>query len=277
MNGIQKVLPRGWLVDLLAISVASTVLAHLAATLCDRGPPPPVATIGHRSPAPAAPKSPPIIARNLFCSSCGEGTPGPGRAPLPLTVVAILHAPPPLRVGASLAVVRDDEARGYRLVGVGDRLRDATVVAVGETRVAVSRGVATELLDLLARPLPGPGPAPSVAEQGIRRLADGSFEIGRATLEAVLADTPALLQAARILPELRDDRPAGFRLLSVRPAGVLARIGLRSGDVVIAVNGLPLTSPEGGLDAFVKLRSAAHLSLALERNGQRLTQEYRIR
>jgi hypothetical protein len=45
----------------------------------------------------------------------------------------------------------------------------------------------------------------------------------------------------------------------------------------MAVNGLPLTSPEGGLEAFVKLRSASHVELALERSGQRIVSQYRIR
>jgi general secretion pathway protein C len=79
------------------------------------------------------------------------------------------------------------------------------------------------------------------------------------------------------VPEVREGRSVGFRLYAVRPDGVLARIGLRNRDVILAVNGLPLTSPEGGLDAFVKLRSARHVSLGLERDGLRITHDHRVR
>ena len=277
MTGIQKALRQGWLADLVAIALCSTMFAHLATTIFDRAPPPPPALVVRGRPAPVPAKVPPIIARNIFCSACREGAPPrPERTLLPLTVVAILYAPPPLEARASLAVVRDDELRAYRIVGVGDHLRGATVVDVAPTRLQVSRGARAELLDLLAAPA-APSLPPSTFDRGIQQLGDGSYEIARSTLDAVLADTPALLQAARILPELHEGRSAGFRLLSLRPDGVFARIGLRNGDVVVAVNGLPLTSPETALDAFVKLRSATHISLALERNTHRLTHEYRIR
>src|SRR5204863_9041200 len=120
-------------------------------------------------------------------------------------------------------------------------------------------------------------PLAAEIEKGIRKLGERSYEIDRATLNAVLANTPALVQGARIFPELRDGKSVGFRLQAVRPGSSFAKIGLRSGDVISAINGLALDTPESGLDAFVKLRSAGHLSLGLERDGRRLTHEYQIR
>jgi general secretion pathway protein C len=46
---------------------------------------------------------------------------------------------------------------------------------------------------------------------------------------------------------------------------------------MVAINGLELSSPEQAIEAYVKLRNAGHLSLAVERAGQRINQEYSIR
>jgi general secretion pathway protein C len=172
--------------------------------------------------------------------------------------------------------LRDTESRFIGIFGVGDRLRGATIVAVGETRVHLSQEGRPRYLDLLA-PSDPPAPAAAPSAPGIRKLDEHSYEVERTTLEALLANTPALLQGARIAPELREGHAAGFRFYSVRPDSAFARIGLRNGDVVVAINGLPLTTPEGGLEAFVKLRSASHVSLAIERRGERITHDYRIR
>ena len=86
-----------------------------------------------------------------------------------------------------------------------------------------------------------------------------------------------LSRSARIVPEIRDGKAAGFRLYSVRPDGPFAKIGMQNGDVISSINGLEITSPEKALEVYAKLKSASHLSLGLERNGQRITKDYTIR
>ena len=293
---MERLLRHRWILDFATIAACAALLAHAAARAFDPGVAF-AAAPAHRRPATPVNKAPPdvdaIVARNVFCSSCRGARPeapvaaAPEPTALPLAVLAIMYAPPPRDPKSSLAVVRDTEDLSIHAVGIGDPLRDATVVDVGPTRILLRRGEATQYLDLLVRPGRPPATPAVVAvsadplaaeiDKGIRKLAERSYEIDRATLNAVLANTPALVQGARIFPELRDGKSVGFRLQAVRPDSAFARIGLRSGDVISAVNGLALATPESGLDAFVKLRSASHLSLGLERDGQRLTHEYRIR
>src|SRR4029079_12465657 len=86
-----------------------------------------------------------------------------------------------------------------------------------------------------------------------------------------------LSRSARIVPEIRDGRAAGFRLFSVRPDGPFAKIGLQNGDVISAINGLELTSPDKALEVYTKLKSASHLSVGVERNGPQVPKAYNIR
>jgi len=285
MPGFLKVTLWVRLVDLAAIASCAAILGHSAAAYFDRAAPV-VARPIHRPRRIEAPATDagPIIARNIFCSTCkvrGEGPPArslaPGPTDLPLALIAVLVAPPPYDARSSLAVIRDLESKRLSIVGVGDRLRQAAVGAIDETRVHLLRDGRHEFLDLLdagARPVPSVQRGPTFA---IRQLDERSYEIERSTLDAVLGDTTGLMRAARIVAEVRDGRSVGFRLHAVRPDGIIAQLGLRNGDVILAVNGLPLTSPEGGLDAFVKLRAASHVSLGLEREGRRITCDYRIR
>jgi general secretion pathway protein C len=38
-----------------------------------------------------------------------------------------------------------------------------------------------------------------------------------------------------------------------------------------------MTSPDKALEVYTKLKSASHLSVGLERNGQKINKEYNIR
>lgn len=86
-----------------------------------------------------------------------------------------------------------------------------------------------------------------------------------------------LSRSARIVPEIRDGKAFGFRLYSVRPDGPFAKIGMSNGDVISSINGLEISSPEKALEVYAKLKSASHLAVGLERNGQKISKDYTIR
>ena len=108
-------------------------------------------------------------------------------------------------------------------------------------------------------------------------MAEHKYEVQRSTLDSLLGNMNALAKGARIVPEVKDGKPAGFRLFSIRPDGPFAKIGLQNGDVISAINGLEMTSPDKALEVYTKLKTANHLSVGLERNGQKLTKDYNIR
>jgi len=119
--------------------------------------------------------------------------------------------------------------------------------------------------------------APSEALRGgVSKTGPHSYEIRRATLEGLLAGgiTPPL---PRIVPQTRDGEPVGLRLFGIGSDGPLAMIGLMNGDLLVEVNGRPLTSPDAALNAYAALRTASHVWLVVERAGQRIRTDYVIR
>jgi general secretion pathway protein C len=281
-----------WSVDVIAIGICAVLLGSAAALLVAQHVPSramPTLVAKPTALARAWDKSPvPLIERNIFCSDCTpreepttEATEAPPGTPLPLTVLAIMYAPPPHDDRWSRVVLRDMEDRSLGAYGIGDRVRGADIVEIGSTRVTLRVDGRTECLDLLAQSKPLVA-APVVAASqspslGVKKLAEDNYEIRRSTLESMLGDTARLTSAARPIVEIRDGRPVGFRLMAVRTDGPLGQLGLRNGDVVSAINGLALTSPEQALEVYLKLRSASHVTINVERDGRRQTQEYRIR
>jgi general secretion pathway protein C len=296
-----------WVIDLAVIAICAVFSARAAATMIEKN-------LAKAAPPPkAAPRTAmaaqqtvynkdlgEILKRNVFCSTCPpiikppENTvPGvvdttPQRTSLPIALVAIMFAPPPNRYW-SMAIIRDTEQKSSGPYSIGMKVHDATITDISETRVDLDVNGREEYIELFDK---GPPPAAPVAaapaapssdplaaelQKGIKKTGENQYEVQRGTVDSLLGNMSALSRAARIVPELKDGRAAGFRLFSVRPDGPFALIGLQNGDVISTINGLEMNSPDQALMVYTKLKSASHLSVGLERNGQKITKDYNIR
>ncbi len=63
----------------------------------------------------------------------------------------------------------------------------------------------------------------------------------------------------------------GYRVDPGANPALFNRLGLRPGDVVTSINGLPLNTPGGALAAMRGLRNPQNISLVIERNGHQIT------
>lgn len=85
-----------------------------------------------------------------------------------------------------------------------------------------------------------------------------------------------LAQPTRIAPAFVNGRAIGFKLFCIRPNSLYAKVGLKNGDVVVRINGLPITNPNEALAAYDKLRDAKTLRIELRRQGRPKRLTYRI-
>lgn len=109
-------------------------------------------------------------------------------------------------------------------------------------------------------------------DASITTLADGSHTIERSLIDRVLASPSALLGSTRAL-----QTEAGLRIYGAREGSLLARLGVRSGDVLRTVNGYDLRDPTAALSALTELRSAERLTLTVDRRGVATSLEYHVR
>jgi general secretion pathway protein C len=299
-----------WAIDLAVVAICSVFSARALATILEAklAAIAPTAKVGPRILAASSQtvyskQVEEILKRNVFCSTCppilpeAKGPdvgppvdPAPVRTSLPLKLLAIMFAPPPTDPRWSMAIIRDADAKTAGAYAIGGKVREATITDIEETRVDLDVSGRREYIDLIDA---GPGATPAVAaaapvatpsdplmaemEKGVKKISENNYEVQRSTVDSLLGNLSVLSRAARIVPEIRDGKGAGFRLFSVRPDGPFAKIGLQNGDVISAINGLEMTSPDNALTVYTKLKSASHLSVGLERNGQKITKEYNIR
>lgn len=125
-------------------------------------------------------------------------------------------------------------------------------------------------------------PAPAIS-----RLDDHTYRVDRAALAAELTGGQAprgrafplreLTRAAYFIPDVRGGEARGMRLMRVQREGAIGRLGFRDGDVVRAVNGLPVGGPPEALRIYDRLKGASKLTVAIERDGRPAQLVYLLR
>lgn len=113
-------------------------------------------------------------------------------------------------------------------------------------------------------------------EAEIRRTDDTHFAVTRRGADAILANMRMVAHSLRVTPEIKDERPIGFRIVGMKPTSVLAKLGFRDGDVVQSLNGRDISTPDKAVEAYAKLRSTRHLQARLTRSGKPLVIDVKI-
>lgn len=299
MSGLKTWLRRHFWTVNLGLTAVLSVLAGLVITnllsgyLLVKPDKPDTAARPRRARKPAKPVGPrlyknrfTVASRNIFCSTCepdkGEEKGVASASDAVLLATYISDDP-----NWSFAAVRVSQPDRILMIGEGRKLGDADVVKIESKRVSLRRKGRLEYLELLkgqaskerdkGRPkhaLRGPR---SQYDKGIKKTGPNSYEVERRLVNEFLSNAAMAGQGARIVPNVRDGKPNGFRLYAVRPNSVYYKLGIRNGDVIHSVNNQDITSPDKALELFTKLRGASHLSISITRRGKPVTMDYTIR
>lgn len=238
---------------------------------------------------------------NPFCPGCEPetasavllaqgGTAAPSAAVvatrLPLRLHVTMEAE---RAENSLATIYDVERNVVGVYGVGDALREGVIVlAVSHGKVELRTATGTEMLEL-GTPVPEPKAEPkadSKPEPKAKPMAESPdldaiqcasadvCTVERAFVDEILSNPAKFMsQAPRIAP-LAD---GGFKLAGVRKGSLAAKLGLASGDILLAVNGTELKGIDDALGLMTKLRRASNLEVTLDRKGKAVRKQIEIR
>lgn len=236
------------------------------------------------------------IAKRTFESSPVQAPPVPVNRPARVNVAAIANshlfgqpaAPKPAAVDATNApkttaplilagtIASDDPREGLAIIG--ENSNSAKVYAVGNSlpggvrlhsvykdRVLLDRGGQIESLALprkysggSAAPLPPPPPPVAAADgNAVERV------------RKLISQDPGLLSdIMRPQPVFAQGRQRGYRVYPGRNREAFNRLGLRPGDLVLAVNGTPLDDPARGQEIFRTIGSSSEAHITVIRNGQ---------
>jgi general secretion pathway protein C len=195
----------------------------------------------------------------------------PVRSSLPVRLLGTLVNE--LDANWSMASIHDATTPAPRTYMLHDVVQGAEIIVIERSRIIVINGDRREFID--GTNVGGPA-FTAASGGGIRRLADHAYVVPSSEIDRTLADLNDLAAQARIAPAVRGGR-TGFRLFSIRPDSIYAKVGLQDGDFIKRINGSDLTSPERALELYVKLREASRIEIELERNGSSVVQTYTIR
>jgi general secretion pathway protein C len=146
---------------------------------------------------------------------------------------------------------------------------------------AVPSTHATSAAAILARnPFDSGGPTdpPLVrsCELGIRKIGPRTHVVNRAIVDQILEEQSQLMRGARIVPEQDHGKVVGILLYGVYRGGLLDALGFENGDRLESVNGYDLTTPDGSLEAYARLRTSDLLVFVVTRRGARTSLTYHI-
>ena len=189
----------------------------------------------------------------------------------------------------SMAIIENGGTRRQSYVREGDRvggmrvkqiLRNRIIVDLGgaevriamlhslpaETETAGASSAQTSVPESVNRPAPfelaGNRRPPGAAGAGPGR--SSFLHLDRGGVEATLADIDQVMQQADVEPVMVFDRPAGVKVSTVGPGSIFAQLGLRSGDVIVGVNGESITRPEQTLRLLQKIKEGGEVTIQVK-------------
>lgn len=120
---------------------------------------------------------------------------------------------------------------------------------------------------------PSPDPAELARlDRHVRWIAPQAWEVDRALLDTQL---DAAVREVRAIPYRQRGRTLGMRVFGIRRDSLLGRLGLRNGDVLVDVNGLPVSGDWTHAD-YERLANVDALFVRLTRRGEERVHVYRI-
>lgn len=121
--------------------------------------------------------------------------------------------------------------------------------------------------------------APEVAkkDEGTNvAMQDGKYVIDQREIDNALTNLDRLYTEIRAVPNFKDNKVVGMKVLSIKPGSVFAKLGLKRGDVLSKINGIEL-DVKRGFDIFNQLKNQKSFNLDLIRDGAPQTFDYEIR
>ena len=217
-----------------------------------------------------------IMDRNLFKTKTGTG----GR-PQKLDIESLTPTDLKLKLLGTVtgdekeayAVIEDTAVRRQNLYKIGDTIQNATLKVILREKVVLHVNGKDEILGIeKVREARKTDRSPE------RKSASNSrnITIKRSQIDTALQDVNTLMKQVRIQPHFQNGKPDGLRLTGVRPNSIFYKMGLKSGDIIIGVDGKNIESVDDALKFYQSLQSASKVQLQLKRRGRPKTIDYNI-
>lgn len=100
--------------------------------------------------------------------------------------------------------------------------------------------------------------------------------IKRSFLKRLVLEPESIGAHMRLVPLRRDGHTVGFKVFRIRRGSLGDLLGLRNGDVITALDGVPLVDPPSPREFMPWLNDADDFRLTVERRGETFSLRHRI-
>ncbi|HEV7609511.1 MAG TPA: type II secretion system protein GspC [Steroidobacteraceae bacterium] len=205
-----------------------------------------------------------LVNAHLFGNAAAQPSADAANAPpssMPLVLAGVLATADP-KLG--MAII-GESAQAAKVVSVGQQVPGgAQLNSVYNDRVIIDRGGALESV-LLPRRNGALGPPPPPVAVASANSNEAMVE----RMRKLVTDDPGLIgQIMRPQPVFAGGQMRGFRLYPGANRQAFARMGLRAGDMVTAINGTPLNDKDRAQEIFGTLASSTDARITITRNGR---------
>ncbi|MFZ4577080.1 MAG: type II secretion system protein GspC [Myxococcota bacterium] len=213
---------------------------------------------------------------------------------LPVKLLGTMVVSPETWSSASLEVEKGEQ----KIVNVGVELLggQATVYAIRRNYIVLQEGAKLTIAPLFGkdpggaagiptasvapspmpqRPLPSPTAGPNV--EGVRRVSDTAWQLDRNNLNDKLKDLSKFSAEVRVVPNYRNGKQEGVRMVGMAGNSLIKNIGFENGDLLMAVNGERIDNPNKALALYEALKNKSRLTVLIDRGGVAKTLRYTIR
>ncbi|NPA58077.1 MAG: hypothetical protein GXN94_02160 [Aquificae bacterium] len=177
-----------------------------------------------------------------------------------------------------LAFVRENGK--LKLVKEGDRVGGFTVKKISKFYLEGEKDGRKYRLTISPKPSPQTESGSTkkvqvpakVKEEGSRQV----VKLEKRFVEEKTADIGSLMKDVLIQPVVKDGETVGFMFRYVKPNSLLYNLGLRSGDMIVSVNGRSIKTVEEAFKIYNILRNENTVEVVIKRRGKEKTLVFEI-
>lgn len=147
---------------------------------------------------------------------------------------------------------------------IGDEIMGATLIAIFRNKVIMNVNGQEQMLVMVEGASKDKVASPVVPARPPR----GRSIPGGSGAASVMKNLDQYIGKARIVPYFKGGEPYGFRISNLGSDAMIYGLGVRAGDVIRSVNGVPIRTPEDAVKAYQEFQSESNIQVELERNGQ---------
>ena len=170
----------------------------------------------------------------------------------------------------STAIIEDLAKKSQALYHVGDKVKNALIKKIARTYVIINTGSRDEILAM------NPDEIGKKSTPQIQRTGSGKIKVARKLIEHSMSNLASIMQDALIKPYFRRGMVEGFKITRIRNGSLYSQLGLKNGDVLVAINNEKLDDPRKLLTLYDRFKNLNEIKLKIKRRGRQEILSYQL-